>query len=244
MTGASSGIGRALALELVRRGLPELVVTARREALLVELADELRALGGRVHTEVLDVTDPERVFACVRRWDQELGGFDLVVANAGIGAARAVQEQTWEDIDSVLAVNVQGAIATLFAALEPMLRRNTGTLVGISSVASQRGLPQSGAYSASKAALSTWLETIGLDLHATGLSVVDVRPGFVLTAMTASAEFPKPFEISVEAAARITVDGIERGRAVVSFPRPMAGIMWLARRLPDTVWRFVARRVR
>lgn len=244
LTGASSGIGRALALELARRGVGELVLTARRVELLATLADEVRALGATAHVERLDVSDPEAVLASVRGWDERTGGLDLVIANAGVGEARPVQEQDWEHLDVVLQVNVRGAVATLYAALGPMLARDRGTLVGISSVASQRGLPGSGTYSASKAALTTWLETITLDLARSRVNVVDVRPGFVLTAMTEGADFPKPWEISAEDAARRTVDGIEREKAVVSYAWPMTWAMWFVHRLPDWLWRTVGGRVR
>lgn len=244
LTGASSGIGRALALELARRGARDLVLTARREELLQTLAAEVRALGATPHVEVLDVTDPERVIACVRTWDKRLDGLDLVIANAGVGEARSVIEQSWSELAVVLDVNARGAIATLFAAIEPMLARGKGTLVGLSSVASQRGLPGSGTYSASKAALTTWIETVHCDLVDTPLQVIDVRPGFVLTAMTEEAAFPKPWELSAGEAARRTVEGIERGRAVISYASPMKWLMWCCHRMPDWLWRRIGPRLR
>ena len=244
ITGASSGLGRAIALELARRGTRTFVLIARREDLLSSLAAELRDLGTGARTIVLDVAQTDDVIRIVREEDAACGGFDLVLANAGIGLARPMPELEWDDLKRVLDVNTQGAIATLFAALSPMLVRNRGTLAGMSSQASQRGLPGSGSYSASKAALSTWLETLRLDLAESNVRVVDIRPGFVKTPMTEGAQHPQPFLVELEPAARRCVDDLERGRPVSTFPWPMAVLIWIARRMPDGLFGVIARRWR
>lgn len=243
LTGASSGIGRALALEFARREPRTFVLTARRVDLLESLAAELEGLGSTAHVERLDVVDVDAVRTSVRAWHERVGGLDLVIANAGVGEAASVLSQSWDDLQVVLDVNARGAIATLFAAIEPMVERGRGTLVGISSLAALRGVPRSGTYAASKAALTTWLETIRADLARTPIEVVDVRPGFVLTAMTENAKHAKPFEISVEDAARRTVDGIERQKAVVSYAAPMKWLLWGVHRMPDWLWRLIGPRI-
>ncbi len=240
VTGASSGIGAAIARKLAGAGT-RVVLAARRADRLAELAGEIRAAGGRADACELDVADVEAVRAAVARWDAETGGLDLLLANAGVGEARHATDLAWEHVEPVLRVNVLGAIATLHAGMEAMLPRGGGTLGAISSVAAYRGLPTSGAYAASKAGLSTFLETLRLDLRATGVRVVDIRPGFVRTEMTAGAKFPMPFLMDVEPAAARCVRALERGTAVCAFPWPMALSMSLAEAMPDWVWRALAR---
>lgn len=244
ITGASSGIGRALALELARRGT-RVVVVARRFERLEQLVNEIRAAGGRADAETLDVREPELVFESVARWDLEVGGLDLVIANAGVGSVVSASYLAWGDVANLLAVNVGGAFATLIAGKDAMLPRRRGTLVGISSLAGVRALPGSGAYSASKAALSTFLETLELDLRASGLAVVDVQPGFVKSEMTDRNDFDMPFLMEVEEAARLCVDRIEARASVVSFPWQLSWpLKALGQFLPRSLWRAVAARVR
>ena len=244
LTGASSGIGRALARELARRGT-RVVVTARRAGRLEELVDEIRAAGGRAEAEVVDVTDPAAVFASVARWDLELGGLDLVVANAGVGSVVSAEYLAWEDVQQILAVNVTGAFATLVAGKDALLPRGRGTLVGISSLAGVRALPGSGAYSASKAALSTFLETLELDLRGSGIAVVDVQPGFVRSEMTDRNRFHMPFMWETERAVVHILDRIGARASVVDFPWQLTWTLkGLGQLLPRSLWRFFASRVR
>ncbi len=241
VTGASSGLGRGLALSLARKGC-ELVLVARREALLQELAGEVEAAGGCAHVRPLDCGDAEAVVQCVREADAELGGLELVVANAGIGRARPASKLEPEEVVDVLRVNTLGACATLIAAVQPMLARGGGTLVAMSSQASRRGLPAAGSYSASKAALSTFCETLRIDLAHKGIRVVDVRPGFVRTAMTEGNQHPMPCMWELDRATEYILRGIERGTPVLSFPWQMTLTMGLGRLLPEWLWRALARR--
>ena len=168
VTGATSGIGRALCLELASRGA-HVALAARREGELERAVHEIEARGGRALPLVLDVTDAAAVEDAVKRADRELGSLDLVVANAGDGTTGHASTLRWEDVARVVDVNVKGAMATLVAAIPVMLAQQGGHLVGVSSLAGRRGLPQSGAYGASKAALSTFLESLRIDLAASGI---------------------------------------------------------------------------
>jgi short-subunit dehydrogenase len=243
ITGASSGIGRSLAQRLATKGT-RVVAAARREHELHGLVESIRAAGGRADACVLDVADTDKVREAIKHWEDETGGLDLVVANAGVGKTRPAHKLAWEDVEMTLRVNVLGAFATLMAGLEGMVARRRGTLVGVSSLASMRGLPGSGAYAASKAALATFLETLRADLDRKGICVVDVRPGFVDTAMTRQNQFKMPFLMDVERAADLTLQGIERGDAIVAYPWPTASAMSVAEAMPDGVWRMIAKRVR
>ena len=243
VTGASGGLGAALARELAARGT-RVVLAARRREALEELARELGAAGGRADVALLDVGDTEAVRSAVEHWDAELGGLDLVVANAGVAPPAGRDPVSWEGVEPVLRVNVLGAVATLAAALPMMRTRGRGTLAGISSLAALRGMPDSGAYSASKACLSTWLESLQIDLDGTGVTVVDVQPGFVRTPMTDRNRGPMPFLLEVDDAARRTVDGLERGRLLVSYPAGLSlPLRTLARWMPRRLWVAVMQRV-
>ncbi|MFV8750129.1 SDR family NAD(P)-dependent oxidoreductase [Nannocystaceae bacterium ST9] len=234
ITGASSGIGAALARALARQGI-EVVIAARREAALRELASTIEAEGGKARVLALDVREPEATVEAIQAIDAELGGLDLVVANAGVGQQRWAGKLDWQACSQVIDVNVRGAVATLVAVLPKMVERGRGRLVGISSVAQYRGLPKNAAYSASKAFLSTFLESLRVDLRRTGVSVTDVRPGFVDTPLSAAVP-RKPFEIDADAAARLIVDAVDRRRRVLVFPLPMRMLGALLTVMPAAIY--------
>jgi len=166
ITGASSGIGEALAIEYGSRGA-HVALVARREAELAVVAEKVMSRGGRATVIPCDVANDQAIFDAVRRGDQELGGLDMVIANAGVGSSGHASTLKWQDTARLIDVNIKGAFATLSAAIPIFLAQQRGQLVGVSSLAGKRGLPTSGAYSASKAALSTFLETLRVDLRAT-----------------------------------------------------------------------------
>ena len=238
ITGASSGIGAEIAKRLARMG-SHVVLVARREHLLRQVAEGIARDGGEADWVVADVSDHQQIAHAVKEWDSKTGGLDLVVANAGVGRMRPAHRLEWEDIEPVINVNITGAFATLLAGVQCMVPRKRGTLAAVSSLAAMRGLPASGAYSASKAALSTFLDTLRADLHSRGIHVVDIRPGFVRTPMTEPNKFHMPLLMDAEDAANIAVRGMEHGRSVVAFPWAMAKAMSLAQSAPDLLWRTI-----
>ncbi len=165
ITGASSGIGRALAYEYARGGA-QLALAARRADELEVTLQGVRQRGGSGLTIPLDVTVPAQVREAVERADRELGGLDMVVANAGFGDLHHASRVQFSDIAPMIRTNVDGAMATLLAAVPIMMARASGHLVGISSLAGRRALPESAAYCASKAALSAFLESLRIDSRA------------------------------------------------------------------------------
>jgi NAD(P)-dependent dehydrogenase (short-subunit alcohol dehydrogenase family) len=224
VTGASSGIGKAISLRLAERGT-RVILAARRRAELDALAREIRASGKTADVEVLDVSDADAAAEAVLRWDRELGGLDLVLANAGMNEPRRVRELDWKSVERVMRVNTLGALATLVAAIGPMLERRRGTLAAVTSLAAMRGLPGHPAYSASKAAVSTFLESLRTDLSPHGLRVVDIRPGFVDTPMTEKNRFPMPFLMES------------------MYPWQLSVAMSFAQSMPDVLWRNVAQKL-
>ena len=163
ITGASAGIGRALALRLAKDGM-EVALCARREEQLRELASEIEAGGGRATVHPLDVSDTAATQQTLQAIDDACGGVDLVVANAGIAKNRKAAKQRWSDIESMVAVNISGTMATLTALLPRMLERKRGHLVGVSSLVSHRPMPGMAVYSATKAFLAHYLAGLRLDL--------------------------------------------------------------------------------
>ncbi|MFT3769888.1 MAG: SDR family NAD(P)-dependent oxidoreductase [Minicystis sp.] len=198
------------------------------EAVAAEIARE----GGRARVLTLDVGDAERTVAEIRAIDEELGGLDLVVANAGIGRTMPIEKLTWESIAPMIQVNFTGAIATLTAALPGMLARRRGHLVAVSSLAAITALPSGAAYCATKSGLSTFLESMRIDLEGSGVRVTTVVPGVVETPMSTKAKKLPPFMMPVEAAVDLIVERLAKAPAVIEFPFPMSATMHLIAALP------------
>ena len=235
ITGASSGIGAALAVELARRGA-RLGLMARRSELLEEVKASVQEVGGQAAAVVADVVDPEGLAAGVAQLEEELGPVYGLVANAGIGIPTARGHIQLPRDAQTISINVNGVIHAVAAVQPGMLERGEGFLSVVSSVAASRGLPGSGAYCASKAAVSTLFESLRLDLRGSGLSVIAIHPGFVTTPMTQKNRFHMPFLMGPERAARIIARALERGQARLTFPWQMAMVAWLMKRVPNIIW--------
>lgn len=229
VTGASSGIGRALAVELGRHGA-RVGLLARRETALEDTRAAVEAAGGAALPLCGDVTQLEQVKQAVDRVMDRWDRVDVLVANAG--TARPRNPFDAQAVAALMAVNFQGAVNAVGAVLPVMQRQGNGRLVTISSLAAVRGFPQGPAYSASKAAMSTYFEGLRALLRPHGIGVTIVRPGFVETEMTAGAG-RLPLVVSAEDAALTIRRGIERERTVIDFPWPAAVAMGVIRRLPN-----------
>jgi short-subunit dehydrogenase len=243
VTGASSGLGRGLALWFAKRGTRVFAVARRREH-LQSLAEEARAAGGTLEPLELDVSRTDETMARIQQLDADCGGLDLVVANAGVGLDTNGRRFKWERAQKVLEVNVLGAAATLSAVLPQMVERKRGHLVGVSSLAGFRGLPKNAAYSGSKAFLTVFLESLRVDLQGTGVRVTCIQPGFVKSEMTAPNRHPMPFLLETEDAVERMARAIIRGVPVFPFPWPTSMMMRLVSALPDFIYLPLARRVR
>ncbi len=242
VTGASSGLGRGLALWLAKRGL-RVFASGRRLPQLQALAAEAQAAGATVEPVVQDVTQADATMKRIRELDGECGGLDLVVANAGVGSVTHGKHLHWEKVRGIIDTNVTGAAATLSAVLPQMVERRRGHLVGISSLAAYRGLVGHGAYCASKAFLTTFMESLRVDLGGTGVRVTCVSPGFVKSEMTAKNEFPMPFLMETDAAVELMGRGILRGDTELAFPWQLALPWRLVKVLPTPLFDAAARRL-
>lgn len=242
VTGASSGIGRALSLALAARGY-DVVLVARREPRLLELADDIRRAGGHASALQLDVSDTDATVAALRRLDAEVP-LDLIVANAGVGVPpEATDPTSWEAIEAACHTNFCGAAATLTAVLPAMVKRRRGHLVGISSLASFGALPFSAAYCAPKAGLSMLLDCLRLDLLDTGVAVTTVHLGFVRTPMVERSTHPMPQLLEADDAAERIVAALAARPAVLELPQPLAAATRALASLPRFVREGVSRRM-
>ncbi|MCL2534002.1 MAG: SDR family oxidoreductase [Nocardiaceae bacterium] len=211
ITGASSGLGRGMAREFASRGR-NLALAARRTERLEELRDELLAAHPQITVAIrtLDVDIPDDVFSVFRELDDELGGLDRVIVNAGLGKGGSLGTGHFRDNAAVARTNFLGALAQSEAALELFRPRNAGHLVLISSVAAVRGMPrQFTTYTASKAGVATLGEGIRADLAKTGIDVSTIFPGFIRTELNESLE-KTPFIVDAETGCRALAAAIEK----------------------------------
>ena len=233
ITGASSGIGAALTRELSRRG-HALGLVARRAEMLDALVAELKTPAVALPC---DVTDSAAVRAAVAKGEAALGGgFDLAVANAGVGISFPVTKFNLVDAELMVRVNVIGMMVLFDAVVPKMIERRSGHFAGVASLAGLRGLPTSSVYSATKAAMQAFLEATRVELAPLGVAVTTINPGFVVSPMTEKNKFKMPFLMTAERAARIIADGLERRARVVQFPKPMSMLMRFARAMPNAVY--------
>lgn len=239
ITGASDGIGAALVRHYAHRNPAGSVVfglVARRGEALAALANTLPA-HCTCHLYPLDVTDDPAMAAAAKDFMAQAGLPDIVIANAGISVGTLTSES--EDLPvfaRVMAVNVQGVVNTFHPFVRPLSEARRGQLVGIASVAGVRGLPGASAYSASKAAVISYLESLRVELHGSGVKVTTLLPGYIHTHMTARNPYRMPFILPVEEAARRLARLIDRRVGYAVMPWQMALVAKLLRAMPNALF--------
>jgi short-subunit dehydrogenase len=236
ITGASSGIGEALAREYRRRRPQSLIgLAARRADELERLATALGADATAVYP--LDVNDREALRAAARDFVERGGPPEVVVANAGISVGTVTgKPQDADAFERVVRTNVVSIFDTFSPFVPAMTQAGRGRLVGIASVAGVRGLPGAGGYSASKAAAIAYLESLRVELRGSGVRVVTIAPGFIRTPMTAANRYRMPFLTDVDVFARKAVDAIDAGRSFVVIPWQMGVVAAVLRAMPDALF--------
>lgn len=219
ITGASSGLGEAIAIAASGAGR-HLWLTGRDDARLAAVAEACRAKGATVTAEVLNVLDAAAMADYVARADA-VAPLDLVIANAGISGGTGSGGESEEQAREIFDVNLTGVLNTIHPVIARMKRRRHGQVAVMSSLAALRGFPGAPAYSASKAAVKVYAEALRGTLAADGIGVSAICPGFVKSRMTAVNDFPMPFLMEAEDAARIILNGLRRNQTVIAFPWPM-----------------------
>jgi short-subunit dehydrogenase len=242
LTGASSGIGEALARLYAGRGAT-LGLVARRGDLLQSLKSSLPVA---TENSACDVRDLQAVKAAASDFIGRHGVPDLVIGNAGVSFGTLTEYE--EDVAAfreILEINVMGLVNTFHPFVKPMRERGAGTLAGIASVAGFRGLPGAAGYSASKAAAIRYLEALRVEMHGSGVKVSTVCPGFIRTAMTAKNPYPMPFILEVNDAARRIARVVDSGNSFAVVPWQLAIVGRILAMLPNPVFdRLMARRKR
>jgi short-subunit dehydrogenase len=233
ITGASSGIGAALARHYAAHGAIVGLVARRNEGLQKVAAE----LGANAWTCAGDVGDTGFMRGAAAEFCARHGLPDVVIANAGVSVGTLGSEpDDLAVLERILRTNVLGLAATLQPFVTPMRDRGRGTLVGIASMAGWRGLPGGGAYSASKSAVITWLESLRVELHGTGVAVVTICPGYIDTPMTRVNPYRMPFRLSAEVGALRIARAIDAGRSLAVIPWQMRVVSWGLRVLPNWLY--------
>ncbi len=239
ITGASSGIGRGVAVELGRRGA-SVGLFARRADTLIEVAEEVERAGGRALALAGDVRQTEDVNRAAARVRETWGRIDVLVANAGMSIVASANDLRANDVSEVISINTIGVVNSVAAVLPDMIERQSGHLVAISSLAAYRGLPKSSAYSASKAAVSTFFESLRVDLRKSGVAVTTIHPGFIKTPLTANRKHRLPFLLELDDASRKIVRAIERRPSSYAFPWQLASLVRLLKFMPNSIYDRIA----
>ena len=233
ITGASSGIGAALARAYAARQTT-LGLIARRAGALKELAAEFSTPH---EIYALDVRDSAAMRAAAHAFITLHGSPDIVIANAGVSTGTLTElPEDLAAFKDVFDINVLGMVNTFQPFIDAMRAAGGGTLVGIASVAGYRGLPGAAAYSASKAAAISYLESLRVELRASGIKVITICPGYIATPMTAKNPYPMPFMLSADQAARAMLDIIDSGKTFAVIPWQMAIVARVLRVLPNWLY--------
>ena len=267
ITGASSGIGRGLAIELARRGAKlglmargvaaetisetavgdsNLVPSSALESVVKEIEKQSGSPSEITAERTLllpaDVRDAKAVRAAADRLRERFGKIDILIANAGVGATTGATELDPEDVARVINVNVLGAVNSVAAVLPEMAARGSGQLVAISSLAAYRGLPKSAAYCASKASLSSFFESLRIDLIGSGVKVTIIHPGFIKTPLTAGRKADMPYLMELDDAVNKILGAIEKQKKSYAFPWQLATIVRAAMIIPNFMYDWISRR--
>ncbi len=241
ITGASSGIGQGLALELAQRGA-NLGLVARRKDTLDEIVRQIEATSGKALALPADVKDLESLRTAAAQLREAFGKIDVLIANAGIGATTDAADLNAHEVAGVINVNVIGASNSVAAVVGEMVARGEGQLVVISSLAAYRGLPKSAAYCASKAAVSAFFESLRLDLQPKGVDVTIIHPGFIKTPLTAGRQAQMPYLMELDEAVLKIVMVIEKRKKSYAFPWQLASIVRAGMIMPNFMYDWISRR--
>ena len=242
ITGASSGIGSEVARQLAKKGAT-LGLLARRAEMLDALASEVAQNGGVARTLAADVTDETAVRAAAQSLRDEFGQIDILIANAGIGGGAVhAKNLNAEVFAQVMNVNLLGAVHSVAAVLPEMVRRDSGHLIAISSLAAYRGLPKSASYCASKAAMTALFESLRVDLRGSNVAVTTVHPGFIKTPLTSGRDAKMPFLMELDAGAAKIIRIIEQKKRIAAFPFPLSTFVRAGQLFPAWLYDFIAAR--
>ena len=245
ITGASSGLGQAMALAYYQQGACLALVSRRLEAMQLWVHEHQLDVE-RIAMYSADVACIDSMVAAGRQCLTQQGLPDIVIANAGISlGVDTAEREDLEVMQQVLATNCMGVAASFHPFIKPMRQRGSGVLVSIASVAALRGLPGHGAYCASKAAVLAYCESLRIELHGSGVQTITLLPGYVATPLTRHNQYPMPFLLTAEKFAKIAINTISKRRSFAIIPWQMACVGSIMKLIPNWLFdRMVAGRQR
>ncbi len=235
ISGASSGIGRAVALQLSKFS-NRLWLVGRNQEALEEVAELVRKNGSVCEWSVTDVQDPVAVEESFQLFKEKFHSCDMLFLSAGFAELTNVEKLNFQFARAMMETNYFGCLHWIMAALPEMQNRNQGIIAAVSALASYRGLPQGAFYGASKAALSNCLESLRIDLQRQGVQVSTILPAFVDTPMARKFDYAMPNVWSAEKAAKYIVKQIEKGKGEIAFPWSLQFLMKCVRALPEFIF--------
>ncbi len=240
LTGASSGIGGALAVAMAAKGATVGLV-ARREELLNELKTKCERVGGTARAYACDVIDADALQEAADDFRSEFGHIDIMIANAGIsGNNQPTRDYEPDAVKQVIDINLLGAVNAIHAVVPQMIERKSGQLVAISSLAGIRGLRKSAAYCASKAGMAAFFESVRLDVMQHGIDVTIVQPGFIKTPLTSGRHHKMPYLMELDDAVPLFIKAIEKKKKFAAFPWQLASFVRLGKMFPASLYDRIA----
>ncbi len=237
ITGASSGIGEALALYYAKQKAQNLFLCGRNAERLNNVAEECIRFGGKVHTEILDVTEQQKTAAWIKKCEKT-APLNLIIANAGVSTGK----ETPENIYNTFNINIFGVLNTITPGIEIYRQRKTedfSAVAIVSSIAGYHGLAGCPSYSASKACIKAYGEALRIRLAKENIQLNIICPGFVRSRITDKNTCPMPFFMEAENAAEIIAAGIEKNTGLIAFPWPMRFAAWFGSILPNRISSFI-----
>ena len=239
ITGASSGLGWAITEALAPYQV-NFCLLSRREEKLNELAQKLKATGSSFMVKACDVRNRDQISAAIKEFHNQTGRIDAAWVNSGIVGDSSFPHWNWESIEAIIDTNLKGAIYTIRACLELMVPQNSGTIIGIGSAASMRGLPTRGIYGLTKAGLEFFMESLAAELPQIQFTVI--HPGFVDTPINQKGSSNRIWLMTPEKAAQIMIKAAAKRKKVFIYPFRMKLLYRLARLVPASVYPFIAQK--
>jgi len=239
ITGASTGIGKAIAQKLMNENC-KLVLLSRRTELIEEYLNQAQLTNNKPLILKCDVSKKEEIVSAYKQIKEKFGKVDIAILNAGIGHHVTVENYNSQFAEETFGTNIFGIVYWVEQLLPEFVKRREGIIVGVSSLADNRGYSGSGFYCASKAAASIYLEGLRVELKPYGIKVITIKPGFVKTPMTDKNEFKMPLLMPAEKATHIIIDGIKKEKRVIQFPWQMVLISRLVGLLPGSLYEWLA----
>lgn len=240
ITGASSGIGKAVGEKLLQINC-NLILTARRNDIIESWVNKLENKKANILILKNDVINKSNVAQTFAKIAEEFGNIDVAILNSGIGKNVTTQNFSSQIAEDIINTNFLGVVYWIEQLLPNMMKNKSGIIAPISSLADNRGYSGSGFYCASKAALSIFAEGLSIDLAKFGIKVITIKPGFVKTPMTDQNKFKMPFMISAKKAAEKIISGIEKEKTIIQFPFPTVLGAKIIGMLPNWVYRLIAK---